>query len=58
MATDAKKQLKLTGGDSLAGRGKSIEAYIDFYNNDRIHSALGYMTPAEYYQQNILQSAA
>jgi len=36
----------------------SIEAYIDFYNNDRIHSALGYMTPAEYYQQSILQSAA
>jgi len=36
----------------------SIEAYIDFYNNNRIHSALGYLTPAEYYQQSILHNAA
>lgn len=36
----------------------SIEAYIDFYNNHRIHSALGYLTPAEYYQQSILQNVA
>ncbi|NLZ52787.1 MAG: transposase, partial [Thermoanaerobacteraceae bacterium] len=36
----------------------SIEAYIDFYNNHRIHSALGYVTPAEYYQQSILQNVA
>ncbi|HHX94853.1 MAG TPA: IS3 family transposase, partial [Clostridia bacterium] len=31
---------------------------IDFYNNNRIHSALGYLTPAEYYQQSILQNVA
>ena len=36
----------------------SIEVYIDFYNNDRIHSALGYLTPAEYYRQSILLKAA
>jgi len=36
----------------------SIEAYTDFYNNNRIHSALGYVTPAEYYQQSILQNVA
>jgi len=35
-----------------------IEAYIDFYNNNRIHSAHGYVTPAEYYQQSILQNVA
>jgi transposase InsO family protein len=26
--------------------------------NHRIHSALGYLTPAEYYQQSILQNVA
>jgi transposase InsO family protein len=31
----------------------SIEAYIDFYNNKPIHSALGYVIPAEYHQQSI-----
>ncbi|NLK72762.1 MAG: transposase [Clostridiales bacterium] len=36
----------------------SIEAYIDFYNNNRPHSPLGYLTPAEYYQQSILQNVA
>lgn len=36
----------------------SIEAYIDFYNRNRIHSALGYLTPAECYQQTILQNVA
>lgn len=36
----------------------SIEVYIDFYNNDRIHSALGYLTPAEFYQQTTLQKIA
>ncbi|NLW43807.1 MAG: IS3 family transposase, partial [Syntrophomonadaceae bacterium] len=36
----------------------SIKAYINFYNNHRIHSALGYLTPAEYYQQSILQNVA
>jgi len=36
----------------------SIDAYIDFYNNNRIYSALGYLTPAEYYQQSTLQNVA
>lgn len=36
----------------------SIEAYINFYNKDRIHSALGYMSPAEFHQSKALQSAA
>ncbi|MGI6327128.1 MAG: transposase [Saccharofermentanales bacterium] len=36
----------------------SIEAYIDFYTGKRIHSALGYITPAKYYQQSILQNVA
>ena len=36
----------------------SIEAYIDFYNHGRIHSAIDYFTPAEFYLQNFLQFVA
>jgi len=35
-----------------------IEAYIDFYNNNRIHSALGYLTPSEYYKLSTLKNVA
>ncbi len=29
-----------------------LEKYFDFYNNERKHSSLGKMTPAEYYRKN------
>ena len=33
--------------DTLAEARTAIESYISYYNNDRIHSALGYQTPNE-----------
>lgn len=31
---------------------RAIAGYIDFYNNERLHSSLSYMTPIEYEQAN------
>lgn len=33
--------------DTVSEAHESIEAYIGYYNNDRIHSSLGYRTPSE-----------
>ena len=33
--------------DTLGEARQAIEAYVNFYNNERIHSALDYKTPAE-----------
>lgn len=30
---------------------RSIKAYVEFYNNERLHSSLGYRTPSEYVAQ-------
>jgi len=30
---------------------KAIEEYMEFYNHDRLHQSLGYMAPAQLYQQ-------
>lgn len=35
---------------------KDIEAYIDFYNNDYVHSALGGMSPNEYCQVALVRT--
>jgi len=34
--------------DLLSEARAAVEAYVDFYNNERIHSALGYLRPHEY----------
>ena len=34
--------------DSLSEARAAIEDYINYYNNERIHSALGYLTPSEF----------
>lgn len=31
---------------------RAIKSYVDFYNNERLHSSLGYRTPAEFLQGN------
>lgn len=31
---------------------KEVVKYIDYYNNIRIHSAIGYVTPMEFYKEN------
>jgi len=33
--------------DTLSEARAAIEAYVNYYNNERIHSALGYRTPSE-----------
>jgi putative transposase len=33
--------------ETLSEARAAIEAYVDYYNNERIHSALGYRTPNE-----------
>jgi putative transposase len=33
--------------DTLSEARAAIEAYVNYYNNERIHSALGYRTPNE-----------
>ena len=30
-----------------------IKEYIDSYNNDRLHSSIGYITPDEAYYNNL-----
>ncbi len=34
--------------DTLSEAGAAIEAYVNYYNSERIHSALGYRTPNEF----------
>jgi putative transposase len=34
--------------DSLSEARAAIEDYVEYYNNERIHSALGYRTPSEF----------
>ncbi len=31
---------------------RHLEKYLNYYNNEREHSSLGKMTPAEYYRKN------
>jgi putative transposase len=44
--------------DRLTEAREAIEAYVNYYNNDRIHSALGYKTPRETAAAFITRAAA
>lgn len=44
--------------DSYAEARDSIQRFIDYYNNERIHSALDYDTPTETYRRMITPKAA
>jgi len=44
--------------DTLAEARTAIESYIRYYNNERIHSALGYQTPNEFAATHVTLVAA
>jgi len=44
--------------DSLFEAGAAIENYVRYYNDERIHSALGYLTPSEFAAANNTLAAA
>ncbi|MBW1912532.1 MAG: transposase [Deltaproteobacteria bacterium] len=33
--------------DTLLGTRSALEAYVNYYNEERLHSSLGYQTPNE-----------
>jgi len=37
---------------------RAVVEYIDWYNGTRLHSTLGYRSPAEYKEQNKITSVA
>ena len=41
--------------DSNDDRKAAVEEYIEFYNEERIHSSLGYKTPREVFTRNHFQ---
>jgi len=44
--------------DTLAEARSAVAAYVDYYNNERIHSALNYRTPSEIAAALITRNAA
>lgn len=42
------EEVYLNAYESLVEAKSSIQAYIEVYNNSRLHSSLGYLSPAEY----------
>ena len=54
-----KTELEMTEYDNYGVARREIAEYIDYYRNDRKHSALGYRTPQAIrgpYEQRILRS--
>jgi putative transposase len=43
-----KTELDLEAYESAAAAGREIGSYVRYYNTRRIHSALGYRTPAAF----------
>jgi putative transposase len=61
MRTLKEELLWLEEFGSLEEAHKKLSAWIDFYNKDYLHSALGYKSPQEYerlFQKNSLGKAA
>ena len=43
-----KTELEMVEYDSEPKARESISNYLEYYNNDRLHSSIGYMTPVEF----------
>jgi len=56
--TIKEEEIWLNSYDSFWEAHKAIEEYINYYNNERIHSSIGYMTPIEYEAENVKLLAA
>lgn len=49
-----KTELQLEDYGSDAEANREISEYVDYYNNSRLHSSLGYVTPSEFEAQKTL----
>ena len=45
------EEVYLRAYESVREARARIEAYMNFYNNERPHQALGYLTPAQVYNE-------
>ncbi len=45
MGSAAEKRMHSTGNAAVTGRRETPQQYVDRYNNVRLHSAIGYVTP-------------
>ena len=56
--TIKEEEVWLNSYETLWEAHAAIERYVDYYNQERIHSALGYRTPNEYAATSVTQKAA
>jgi putative transposase len=56
--TIKEEEIWLNQYESWAEAHQAIDAYLQFYNEERIHSALGYRTPKEFAQEQASLKAA
>jgi transposase InsO family protein len=43
----------MLGAESVSELKAQLNEYISYYNNYRLHSSLGYKTPAHYYEESV-----
>jgi len=52
------EEVYLHAYDAMPEARRGIGRYLDFYNNERLHQALGYQTPAAFYRRAAGNKAA